>query len=250
MTQRCKFCERDAAARGLCLMHYKRERAAGSLHMHETVQIEISHNGLDLTGKTFGRLHVVSRIGVKWFPNGDSKSVWSCECDCGSKIDVLGSSLVKERGTKSCGCLSMESKIERATTHGMSDTRIYRIWRAMRDRCENSNSENFYNYGARGISVCDRWKSFENFLSDMGVPASNHSIDRINNDGNYDPLNCKWSTRCEQNRNKRNNRLLSLHGITKTLSEWANHLNICQSSLRERLDKWHIEKSLTTPKKG
>jgi hypothetical protein len=134
------------------------------------------------------------------------KTYIKCICDCGNEKFIVKNSLV--RGiTVSCGCF-INSKIRTIKkTHGMSKTKAYRTYVGIKQRCYNPKFKNFNNYGGRGISICDRWlESFENFFTDMGVPTSeNHSLDRINNDGNYEPSNCRWATRIEQGRNTRKN---------------------------------------------
>jgi len=207
-----------------------------------------AYNRLKLIGKKFGSLNVVDFDGLRDF-KGDRKTAWICRCDCGNIISVLGSSLTTGN-TKSCGCKAREATSQRSAKHRLTGTRVYRIWQAMLNRCRNKKTINYYNYGGKGISVCKRWESFENFLFDMGNPLDSQSIDRINNNGNYEPNNCKWSTRSEQCRNKSNNRKITLNGRTRTLSEWASDLDICQSSLRERLDNWSLEDALTRPKRG
>lgn len=129
-------------------------------------------------------------------------------------------------------------------------TQEFRAWRQMRSRCYDSNMNGYENYGGRGISVCDRWiDSFENFLADMGrKPSPKHSLDRINNDGNYEPSNCRWASKLEQDNNRRTNRFLELNGKRMTLAQWARSLNINVVSLSSRLRKgWSVEKALTTP---
>jgi hypothetical protein len=118
----------------------------------------------------------------------------------------------------------------------------------MHSRCENKNVPNYSNYGGRGISVCQRWFDFENFLSDMGEAIGEVSIERRNNNGNYEPGNCYWADRFVQTRNKRNNRFITFDGVTKCLKDWATGLGMDQSSLAERLSKWPLETALTTPK--
>lgn len=124
------------------------------------------------------------------------------------------------------------------------------IWIAMLDRCKNTNNTGFKNYGGRGIAVCKRWEKFENFLADMGRrPSKDHSIDRKDNNGNYEPGNCRWATMIEQARNRRDNHLLTYEGVTLTIKEWANRLNILDSVIHKRLKLgWSVEKAVTTPK--
>lgn len=128
--------------------------------------------------------------------------------------------------------------------------RTYRIWQAMLNRCRNPNQPNFVDYGGRGITVCEAWKQYANFVADMGECPPGYSIDRKNNLGNYEPANCKWSTRQEQNTNKRTTRRFTLNGETKCLKDWARSLGIDQASLRERLETWPVELALTKPKRG
>lgn len=201
-----------------------------------------AHNRLTLTGKTFGRLLVVSPAGTR-----KEKSIWNCVCLCGEKRIINGSSLTTGN-SKSCGCLGIEGLSNRSS-HGMTGTRVYRIWQAMLNRCRNSGGINWENYGGRGISVCERWERFENFFSDMGSPPKTFSIERIDNNGDYCPENCKWASRVEQSRNKRANRFIEFNGEAKCLTDWARGIGINQASLRERLDKWPLDEALTKQKR-
>ena len=135
-------------------------------------------------------------------------------------------------------------------THGLSATREHKIWRAMKGRCGNPNSTSYHKYGARGISVCERWASFHSFIEDMGkAPSEAHSIERIDNDGPYAPENCRWATPQEQANNCRTNRRISFLGRELTISQWAVEIGISQRTLVARLDKlkWPIDRALTTP---
>lgn len=196
----------------------------------------------DIKGYVFGRLTVISYSG--------RHNKWVCLCSCGSEKTIQSGCLVSGN-TRSCGCLRRELAAKQMTTHGMSRRPEYFIWRGMLARCENAKRSSFADYGGRGISVCARWKkSFENFFKDMGSrPTEGHSIDRINNSGNYEPSNCKWSTREEQGRNKRNNRLITFRGKTQCVQEWVNELGISRDVIIARIDRygWSVEKALSTP---
>lgn len=182
-------------------------------------------------GKRFGRLLVVKEIGLI-----NKSRHWIVKCDCGTEKDVYQQSLLSG-STTSCGCYRKEV----VTTHGMSKTRIYSVWNNMLTRCHNILTPNYDNYGGRGIGVCDRWKKFENFYSDMGDIPDGMSLDRIDNNGNYEPSNCKWSTPSEQQRNKSNNHLLTVNGITKTLIEWAIERNLKYTTIIMRLNYGYTE---------
>ena len=132
--------------------------------------------------------------------------------------------------------------------HGMSKTSTYKSWEAMIQRCSNASLKSYKNYGGRGISVCDEWTKFEKFYADMGIKPNGCSIDRIDVNGNYDQLNCRWSTMKQQNRNRRNNRLIEFNGETMCVNEWAESLGINKRTLLNRLTNgWEIKKALTHP---
>jgi hypothetical protein len=140
-----------------------------------------------------------------------------CECHCGKKT-IVRKQQVKSGRVKSCGCLHKQ----KISSHGMSNTKVYKTWQSMKQRCFNPKNIQYYDYGGRGITVCERWMDFQNFFEDMGHTPRGCSLDRIDNNLGYDPKNCKWSTRQDQERNKRNNRLITFENETKTLAEWLD----------------------------
>lgn len=166
-----------------------------------------------------------------------------CKCECGELVDAPLQHL-RRGAIVSCGCIRKEY----ATKHGKRYTLTYEIWKTMRQRCVNPRNRKFWLYGGRDITVCDRWlKSFANFLNDMGECPSGYSIDRVDNDGNYEPANCRWATRKQQARNTRLNRMITFGGHTRCLTEWAEIIGIAQATLRYRLKHWPIEDALTAP---
>lgn len=200
---------------------------------------------INLIGQKFYRLTVVQRMSDD--KRGSSK--WLCRCDCGEEKIILGYSL-KNGNTKSCGCLRREGNNKKhghSTTIGSSKT--YHSWQRIVQRCMNPNVKNYKDYGGRGIKVCKRWLKFENFLQDMGEPPTqNHSIDRIKNDLGYCKSNCKWSTRKQQQRNRRNSRLITFNGKTQCIIEWSEKTGVLAITINARLKRgWSIEKALTTP---
>lgn len=148
---------------------------------------------LDLTGRTFAYLKAIHAVGGGY---------WHCECACGKTSSVLANRLTSGN-TKSCGCLKKSVLGMSTTKHGKAGTRTHRIWKAMRNRCNNPSTPRYKDYGGRGITVCQRWDSFENFLADMGEAPEGKSIDREDNDKGYEPGNCRWATPSEQNENTR-----------------------------------------------
>lgn len=170
--------------------------------------------------------------------------MWKCLCSCGNYTAVPSGSLTSGK-TKSCGCLKLETK--GAMTHGLSNTVIYHTWWRMLHRCRNPKSPDWKHYGGRGITVCDRWHRFEDFYVDMGPkPSPKHTIERINNDGNYEPTNCRWATHTEQVRNRRSNRTITRNGETMCASEWARRVGLTPKAVLKRLRRGYSpEEALT-----
>lgn len=201
----------------------------------------------NLQGRRFGRLTVVEYLGS----DKGCGSLWLCECACGT-TKVIRARNLKEGTVQSCGCLNKEKLSERVSSHGKSSTRIYRIWKAMNHRCYKSYDSAYQNYGGRGITVCDEWRSdfqaFYNWSMANGY-SDEASIDRIDNNGNYSPENCRWVGRDVQSNNKRNNLYLTYNGRTQTITEWSREIGINSSTLRKRIrDGWSVERTLTTKK--
>lgn len=193
----------------------------------------------DLKGMRFGKLRVVSYSHSK---NG--KAHWEVICDCGNRKIIRSDSL--GRRSNSCGCVK---SVGNNSKHLKTNSKVYRAWQGMLQRCFNPKKANYSNYGGRGIKVCARWKnSFENFMTDMGEPRSDQSLDRINNNGNYTPKNCRWATNKTQSNNRRSNRQIEFAGEALSVSEWSGKTGISSAVLHNRLRAgWSVERALTTP---
>lgn len=194
-------------------------------------------------GLRFGNLIVVK-------PDREIKGrlAWVCECDCGNTCVVVSTSL-RTGNTKSCGCLRRKITSERFRTHGQSKTGdTYGIWLGIMARCYNKNRKAYKDYGGRGIKVCDRWHDFSNFYSDMGDRPSGYTLDRIRNNEDYGPTNCRWTSYDEQANNRRNTISLTVCGVTRTLSRWAKIMNVKYTTLWYRVSHgWEPEKALFWP---
>jgi len=199
---------------------------------------------IDIVGKKFARWTVVSYAGTHP-TNPKTGSMWLCRCDCGTER-VMARQYFAYGKTTSCGCY----RKEQATSHGLTDTPEYSVWRAIRYRCYDPSYEHYDRYGERGITVCERWiESFDNFLADMGKrPDSTYSLERKNNNGPYSPDNCEWATKTTQVRNRECTVSVTYNGETKTLAEWAEQLGMKLQSLRTRLYQygWAVERAFTT----
>jgi hypothetical protein len=188
---------------------------------------------LDLSGQRFGSWTAVERAPASPRYN---EAVWVCVCDCGTRREISAGSL-KSGNSRSCGCVSVNSLGERSRTHGMAGTPEHACWKALRTRCYNEAFPAHKHYGGRGIIVCERWlKSFEAFFADMGPrPSANHSIERIDNNGPYEPGNCRWATKMEQVHNRRVSRWIVFRGERRVVADWARRLNISAQTIYHRL---------------
>ena len=203
----------------------------------------------NLVGERYGRLLVVERA-----ENINQRVRWICKCDCGNSVIVSAHSL-RGGDTKSCGCLKKEQDKKNLTppTHRKTNTRLYNIYHNMKQRCYNSKNTGYYRYGARGIKICDEWKnsfeSFYNWAINNGY-SDNLSIDRINNNGNYEPSNCRWGDMEIQSNNTEKTHHYIYNGECLTISQLAKKYNIKRKLLSRRLceDKWNIQEAITTPK--
>ncbi len=204
---------------------------------------------IDLTGQKFGRLTAIAKIGT------DKRRciLWLCQCDCGKSTVVSSNSLLCGN-TKSCGCLHRERTIAANTKHGCQKNnypdRIYTVWAHLKSRCYNKNSKYYYNYGGRGITVCDEWlhdfQAFYDWAMANGY-RDDLTIDRIDNNKGYSPDNCRWVDRKTQANNTRRNRYLTHKGKTQTLAQWADELKISPHTLWSRLNSgWSVERTFET----
>lgn len=198
----------------------------------------------DLTGRKFGRLTVISRIGT----NNLGKATWLCKCDCG-KETVVTTGELKSGNTKSCGCYNKEKRKTNNLVHGKRKEKIYKVWANMKARCTNESVSEYKNYGGRGITVCDEWRnSFIAFYEWAMANGYNENlqIDRKDVNGNYEPSNCRWVTRKENCNNRTNSHYITHNGETHTISEWARIKGIKRATLSYRINvaKWDAEKAL------
>lgn len=198
----------------------------------------------DFVGKKYGRLTVVA-IELR-LCGRQRASFAKCRCSCGAAAVVLLQNL-KSGATKSCGCLRTCSNKKRST-HGKSRTVIYKTWLGMIDRCNNKKNPNYKHYGGRGISVSSRWMSFPNFYKDMGDVPADRSLDRIDNDGDYGPTNCRWASEKDQHRNKRSTRWITYEGKRKSMAQWAEDLGVNYSAMQKRLQKMSVKESFELKK--
>jgi len=190
-------------------------------------------------GKKFNKLTIIKKVGT----DKQGKSVVRCLCDCGEKKDIAFRH-VKSGHNKSCGCLSGEK-------HNMTASPEYASWKTMMQRCKNKNKQSYKNYGERGIKVCKRWNSFSCFYEDMGERPPNATLDRIDNNGNYEPKNCRWATHSEQQRNTSRSVMVTYKNKTLPICSWAEILGLKDNTLRWRKRSgWSDEMTILTPVRG
>lgn len=198
----------------------------------------------DITGKKYGRLTAIEYSHT----NNDKKAVWKCICDCGNVCFVSGKHM-RSGNTTSCGCYGNELRRKSTLTHGGcvgGKSKDYYLWLGMIDRCRNKNKKHYHRYGGRGIVVCGEWMDFGKFMSDMGPRPDGYSIERIDNNGDYTPENCRWASKKDQANNRSNNRILKYKGRSLTVSQWADEIGLSKMVLYQRLyRKWSIKRTLT-----
>lgn len=198
-------------------------------------------NFKDLTNKRFGKLLVVENTNKK----RNKKTIWLCKCDCGNYKEVQVDNLTSGH-TKSCGCLN-----GKGYKHNLKNTRLYYIWSCMKQRCYNENHKQYKDYGQRGIKICNEWHEFINFYNWAinNDYQDNLTIDRINNNGNYEPDNCRWVNMKIQSNNRRSNHIIEYKNETHTLKEWCDILKLNYKTIQTRINslKWNVEKAFETP---
>lgn len=198
-------------------------------------------------GAKYGMLTVIEQVGSE----PQYKARWLCRCDCGNRTQVPTSNLLSGH-TKSCGCYRRKWTALHQQKHGHSFvgrvSKEYRTWQFMRDRCTNPKNKSYGDYGGRGISVCEAWNDFKAFFRDMGPKPAGTSIDRIKNDKGYEPGNCRWATRAVQNSNTRQNKFITINGVTKTHADWEREKGLRPGRIYARLSRgWSEEKAVLTP---
>lgn len=200
----------------------------------------------DLSGMRFGEWSVISFVRF----DKSRISMWKCRCACGVERIVNGRNL-KNGSSKSCGCLQRKIVSKTSYKHGQSRSLLYQVWGNMIQRCTNENTPGYKDYGGKGVSVCAEWlKDSNSFLkwARMNGYEKGLTLDRKNNDGDYEPSNCRWVTQKEQSYNKSNNRILTFRGKSKTLTEWCSELGLKPTTVSARLKRGRtVEESLTLP---
>ena len=195
----------------------------------------------DITNQRFGKLVALEPFKKPW----SVKYFWKCKCDCGRESEVLSSNLVKGN-TTSCGCYGRYILGSKTKQHGMSKTRIFKIWAGVRKRCNNSNMKSYDDYGGRGIKVCEEWDSFVCFYNDMAEGYSDElTLERNDPNGDYCKYNCRWANMKEQARNKRNSVFIELDGFKRTAAEWGEIMNMGSSTIIWRIKNgWDVRRAI------
>lgn len=203
-----------------------------------------------LIGKTFGRLKVIEESAPYILPCGQSQRRSLCLCECGKTV-VTRNALLRQGHTQSCGCLKKDWFDEHRVhghTHGNHPSKTYTCWRDVKRRCLNPTFKGWKHYGGRGITVCERWLSFKNFLDDMGECPEGLTIERIDNMRGYEPGNCRWATRKEQARNSRWNKVITYRGITACFADLCERFQKDQFRVSQRLRLgWSLEDAFEKP---
>lgn len=186
----------------------------------------------DIKGQKFNRLTAIEYIGL----NKNNKALWKCQCECGNEVTVISAHLINGN-TKSCGCYNMDKIMERNTTHGGRETRLYNIWCAMKERCYTKTFRLYKWYGAKGVTICDEWRNdfaaFREWAINNGYEET-LTIERNEISKGYEPSNCRWITRKEQARNKSTTAWVTLDGVTKSMIEWSEILGVDYKLVRSR----------------
>lgn len=202
---------------------------------------------INRTGHKYGRLTVIELDQEK---STKKRKFWLCKCECGQRVSVLGDNLSGDR-TKSCGCFRIENQLvqaEKRKKWGKTLLPTRHIWQLMLRRCYNPKDAVFKHYGGRGITVCENWHNFDNFLKDMGVRPEGLSLERKDVNGHYCPENCCWATIVQQTRNRRTTKWITIHGQTKSAAEWCETYNCSQRLFSHRVKTgWDPLRALTTP---
>lgn len=209
-------------------------------------------NAIDITNEKYGMLKVIERQGK----TNDGQALWKCKCDCGNYYVARGYAL-RIGKVKSCGCVRYKWIGEKKATHKMTNSKIYRTYSSMKNRCYNANEPSYARYGGRGITICPEWlgkNGFVNFMQwsyangfDENATKTQCSLDRIDNNKGYSPNNCRWANSEIQANNRRSNRLIEFNGEIHTVAEWARILDISADNISRRIDYlgWDINKALT-----
>lgn len=182
---------------------------------------------VEMIGKKFGMLTVIERDLTVNMPHKH----YVCACDCGT-IKTIRGTVLSRGDIKSCGCYRAERGKEMFTKHGNYNHPLYHTWAHIMRRCYNADGEDKALYQDKGIIVCERWHEFENFVTDMGARPDNHSIDRINSNGNYEPGNCRWATAITQANNRKSNSFVTFKGEKMTMANFARTIGICAQKAR------------------